>query len=85
MAGDVFFKKGHIAFDWRSTASMVGGLDRSAVGGIVVYYVDVVGDFLVFSTDFRNGRWEFYVVNLRTCGDMRCSVGILLGPAGPET
>jgi hypothetical protein len=83
VAGEVFFKNGHIALDWRSTASMAGGLDRSAVCGVVVYYFDMVGGFLVFLTDRRNGRWEFYVVNLGC--DMRCIVGILLGPAGPET
>jgi hypothetical protein len=33
VAGEVFFKNGHMDFDWRSTASMVGGLDRSAVVG----------------------------------------------------
>jgi hypothetical protein len=59
VAGEVFFRNGHIAFDWRSTASMMGGLGRSAVGGVVVFYFDMVGIFLVFWTDFRNGRWEF--------------------------
>ena len=54
---------------------------------VVLLYIIVIwwGIFSVFVTDFRNGRWEFYVVNLGFSGDMRCSVGILLGPAGPET
>jgi hypothetical protein len=34
IAGEVFFKNGHMDFDWRSTASMAGGLDRSAVRGM---------------------------------------------------
>jgi hypothetical protein len=30
VAGEVFFKNGHMDFDWRSTASMVGGLAFSS-------------------------------------------------------
>lgn len=45
----------------------------------------------MFLTDFRNGRWEIYVVQTsdRWGHAVRCIVGILLGPAltaaGPET
>lgn len=49
MAGEVFFKNGHMDFDWRSTASMVGGLAFSSGGwGVLVIYCrgDVWGSLL---------------------------------------
>ena len=86
VAGEVFFRNGHIAFDWRSTASMAGGLGRSAVGGVVVYYFDLEGGFfVVFDRLQKMGGGSFNVVNLGFGGDMRCIVGIVLGPARPET
>lgn len=60
VAGEVFFRNGHIAFDWRSTASMAGGLGQSAEGGVVVYYFDLAEVF--FGVLDRLQKWAVGVL-----------------------
>jgi hypothetical protein len=56
---------------------MAGGLGRSAVGGVVVYYFDVRGGFfVVFDRLQKMGGGSFNVVNLGsvgTCGALSAS------------
>jgi hypothetical protein len=77
VAGEVFFRNGHIAFDWRSTASMAGGLGRSAVGGVVVYYFVLEGGFfVVFDRLQKMGGGRFMSStsdSVGTCGALSAS------------
>ena len=44
VAGEVFFKKGHMDFDWRSTASMIAGFGVVQTGAIDL--VDAIDRYL---------------------------------------
>lgn len=77
VAGEVFFRNGHIAFDWRSTASMAGRLGRSAEGGVVVYYFDLAGGFFwCFGQTSEMGGGSFMSStsdSVGTCGAVSAS------------
>ncbi len=52
---------------------------------VLLYIILIWGDFLLFLTDFRKWAVGDLCRQPRIGGDMRCIVGIVLGPAGPET